>query len=158
MNEGFAGEQSTFPNEMLVLDIGGEGRHPEAWNLNLHATRTCGPDRGSPIPRLIQARGELIPLVDGCVDVLIAERTPLRRATLAEMLRIAQPHAIIILRHICPHRLDPHRFAVGVFPGTVTQRKLPLGDRVLQETLIRLDPARFSQGGGQLARQIPMSS
>ena len=35
---------------MFILDIGGEGRHPDAWNLNPRKTKTLGPDRGLPIP------------------------------------------------------------------------------------------------------------
>jgi hypothetical protein len=62
----------------FILDIGGEGRHPTAWNLNPRATKTLGPDRGEPIPRLIRGRGESIPLPDRSVDVVIVEQTPLQ--------------------------------------------------------------------------------
>lgn len=122
----------------LVLDIGGEGRHPQAWNLNPRRRKTIGPDRGQPIPRLIIGRGDAIPLADASVDMLIAERVPLRPATLAEMLRVAKPSATIILRHAqVPHH-DPHRLAVRMLIGTVRQSTTKIGRQSVQETVIVL--------------------
>jgi hypothetical protein len=120
----------------FVLDIGGEGRNAHAWNLNPRSLRTFGPDRGQVIPRLILARGEAIPLVDGCVDVLIVERTPLRLATLREMLRVARPSAQAILRHVVTPAGDPHRIALQALPGTNTRRFTTIGIHRVQETVI----------------------
>jgi hypothetical protein len=112
--------EPTFMSERpVILDIGGEGRHPEAWNLNPRSRKTLGQQRGELIPRLIQGRGDCIPLPDRTVDVLIVERTPLRLPTLSEMLRVASPAARIILRHANAHRRDPHRLAVQVLKGDV---------------------------------------
>lgn len=123
----------------MVLDIGGEGRHPEAWNLNPRLHKTLGQQRGALIPRLIQGRGECIPLHDGTVDVLIVERTPLRAATLAEILRVARPSATIILRHAVAHQRDPHLHAVRVLKGIVKQRAAMIDRLPVQETIIRLN-------------------
>ena len=62
-----------MPTIPMILDIGGEGRHPEAWNLNPRSRKTVGKQRGELIPLLIQGRGESIPLADRTVDVLIVE-------------------------------------------------------------------------------------
>jgi hypothetical protein len=122
----------------MVLDIGGEGRHPEAWNLNPRSQKTLGPHRGEQIPRLIQGRGEFIPLHVRTVDVLIVERTPLRAATLTEILRVARPSAEIILRHAIALQRDPHRHALRVLKGIVEQRAAMIGRLPVQETIIRL--------------------
>ena len=122
----------------FVLDIGGEGRNAHAWNLNPRRLRTFGPQRGQLIPRLILARGEAIPLVDHCVDVLIVERTPLRLATLREMLRVARPSAQVILRHVVTPAGDPHRIALQSLPGTNTRRFTTIGIHRVQETVITL--------------------
>ena len=122
----------------MILDIGGEGRHPEAWNINPRSRKSLGQQRGEVIPRLIQGRSESIPLPDGCVQVLIVERTPLRQATLSEMLRVASPSARIILRHANAHRRDPHQLAVQTLKGAVEQCTVMIGRQLLQETIIRL--------------------
>lgn len=36
-----------------LLDIGGEGRYLDAWNLNHNRMKTLGPEKRSPIPRRI---------------------------------------------------------------------------------------------------------
>jgi hypothetical protein len=131
-------ELAFLPDNPMMLDIGGEGRHLEAWNLNPKIRKTLGQQRGEPIPRLIQERGERIPLPNRTVDVVIVERTPLRLATLSEMLRVARPSARIILRHACAHRRDPHQLAVQMLTGAVEQRMAMIGKQPVQETVIRL--------------------
>ncbi len=133
-----------LPPGSFTLDLGGEGRHPGAWNLNPRRRRTIGAERGEPIPQLIQARGEQIPLPDDSVDILIVERTPLRRATLAEILRVTRPAARIILRHANAHSRDPHRIAVQVLHGTVERRFTRVGLQTLQETVIHLSDSAAS--------------
>jgi hypothetical protein len=132
---------ATLPSPLeapFVLDIGGEGRTPDAWNLNPRSVRTFGSERGTPIPRLILARGEAIPLPDDCVDVLIAERTPLRRATLNEILRVARPSATVMLRHVVTPAGDPHRFALQVLRGVSRRSFTYIGAHRVQETVITL--------------------
>jgi ubiquinone/menaquinone biosynthesis C-methylase UbiE len=134
-----------------ILDIGGEGRHPEAWNLNPRRHKTFGPERGQLIPRWIEGRGERIPLPDRSVDVLIVERTPLLPATLVEIARVASPTARIILRHVPAHHLDPHRLAVEVLSGKIERGTITIGSHRLQETVI----CRVGEAGSAAARWLP---
>ncbi len=129
--------RSTSPH-LVILDIGGEGRHAAAWNVNPRTRRTCGPRLGELIPRLIHARGDRIPLADGSVDVLIVERTPLVHATLREILRVARPRARIILRHAHQTFSDPHRLAVEMLKRTVRQSLTAIGRQPVKQTVIRL--------------------
>jgi hypothetical protein len=122
--------------ERFILDIGGEGRHEEAWNLNPRALRSVGEEIGQPIPRLIRGRGDAIPLRDQCVDVLIVERTPLLLPTLNEMLRVARPNAQAILRHAVTPAGDPHRLATRVLKGAIRQRMTVIGRQQVQETIV----------------------
>ncbi len=122
----------------FVLDIGGEGRHPLAWNLNKRVARSFGPARGEPIPRLICGRGDAIPLGDDSVDQIIVERTPLRAAALREILRVAKPAATVTLRHAVTPAGDPHRLALRLLPGTVQRRNMHIGANLLRETVIAL--------------------
>ena len=128
--------------DQFVLDIGGEGRHRDAWNLNPSPVKTCGPERGQPIPRWIEGRGDAIPLEDGVADVIIMERTPLLRAVVAEIRRVLKPTGTAILRHVRPLGRDPHRDLAELLPGQREQRTWQAGRHVLQETVIRLDPSR----------------
>lgn len=122
----------------LILDIGGEGRHPTAWNLNPRGLKSFGPEQGTRIPRWIAGRGEQIPLPDNCVDVLIVERTPLRPATLAEMARVVKPSGTAILRHAVGPLGNPHRLATRVLRGRTSARMTSIGKIVVQETVVTL--------------------
>lgn len=128
----------------FILDIGGEGRHDAAWNLNPRTLRTIGPKRGQPIPRLIRGRGENIPLPCNSVDQVIVERTPLRTETLHEIRRVAKFGALIILRHAPVSWFDPHRFVEALLPGKARRRLTQIEEQILQETMIVLALPAFS--------------
>ena len=127
--------QRAVPN--LVIDIGGEGRHAEAWKLNLSPIKTLGPDRGSPIPRLILGRAEAIPLPNQCASVIFMERTPLRVEALREIRRVIRDDGTIILRHSIPPTLEPHRTACRFLPGRAFRRWFQVSGRWMQETVFQ---------------------
>jgi len=118
----------------LLLDIGGEGRYAKAWNLNPSRVKTLGPEKGTPIERLIYGRAEAIPLPDRSVRWILVERTPLRREALQEIARVIIPGGAIVLRHVAAPHLDRHRAAKAILPGCVKQRLLRLGGQTVQET------------------------
>lgn len=118
----------------LVLDIGGEGRHPGAWNLNPSPVRTLAPGRGQPIPRHLAGRADAIPLPDRSVDKVIVERCPLSATALREIARVVRRPGTIVLRHAVPPGTDPHAAARGILPGQAADRLIWLGRRQLQET------------------------
>ena len=120
---------------VFVLDVGGEGRYAEAWNLNPSAVKTFGPDRGPPIPRLIVGRAERIPLPDNSVNLIISERTPLRREAFSEINRVISTEGRVILRHALPPGFDPHREAYGLLSGQMRRRTIVTPGNRLQETV-----------------------
>ncbi len=122
----------------IRLDIGGEGRYEDAWNLNPSAVRTVGPHCGELIPQRIPGRAEAIPLPNQSVARVIMERTPLRKASLYEIARIVDRHGTIVLRHATPPNFDPHLLARVLLPGHVTQRRVRIDRQVLQETCFQL--------------------
>ena len=123
----------------LTLDIGGEGRHLDAWNLNPSATKTLGPDRGRPIRRHILGRAEAIPYPDQSVDRIIVERTPLRKAALTEIVRVIALGGSVMLRHAVPFDIDPHALAKEILPGRVTQRLVQMSGQTLQQIHIQIE-------------------
>ncbi len=122
------------PDKPLVLDIGGEGRHPQAWNLNRSRVKTCGPDAGQPIPRHLAGRADQIPLPDASVDEIIVERTPLSRAALLEIRRVLVPGGSLTLRHAIPPRIDPHALARQTLGQAGETEYVTVAARVLQQT------------------------
>jgi len=123
----------------LTLDIGGEGRHADAWNLNPSRVKTIGPDRGAPIPRLLVGRADAIPLADNSVECVIVERMPLLEPALREIARVIAAGGEIILRHAVPPGVDPHAVARRLLPGVVSVRRVRVGSQTLQETTFCLE-------------------
>jgi hypothetical protein len=120
----------------LILDIGGEGRHPLAWNVNPSQWCTYGPQRGEPIPRWIEGRADAIPLPDRVVDVVLMERTPLTRAGCHEIRRVVRTGGTIVLRHVRPFGWDPHVVAKDILIGEVQMRDCEVGGKPCQELVI----------------------
>ena len=128
----------------FVLDIGGEGRHHEAWNLNPSLVKTVGPRRGEAIPRLILGRADAVPFADRSIDRVISERTPLTGEALGEIGRIIRPGGTILLRHaFCP-RCDRHALARRILPGEVLQRIQSMWGAWIEESEFLVEPTRQS--------------
>lgn len=122
----------------FVVDIGGEGRHPLAWNVNPRALKTIGPQKGQPIPRRLPGRGDSVPLADHQADVVIVERTPLSREACEEIRRIARRRAIVVLRHVRAFSFDPHRLAKELLGSHWCERQCSVGASLCQETVFEL--------------------
>ena len=135
---GAGADRGIRPGNGLTLDVGGEGRHPEAWNVNVSRTKTVGPQRGQPIPRLIVARADALPFADGVASVVVLERTPLRRSVIEELIRVVQPTGTIILRHVPFSDSDRHAPAAELIPGRKHQSRVLIGRQVVQETRFQL--------------------
>lgn len=125
----------------LVLDIGGEGRYRRAWNLNPRTRRTIGPLRGQRIPRLIQGRGECVPLPADSVDLVIVERTPLRAATIDEIRRVTKPGGWVLLRHALAPTAHPHLPARRLLDGTAYTTAARIGRQSVTQTIFRIADA-----------------
>ncbi len=128
----------------IVLDIGGEGRHPHAWNINRSATRTLGQAAGEPIPRVIVARADNLPFPDNHIQSIIVERTPVTRAAAHEISRVIQPGGQVVLRHVPLPDRDRHGPVLAVLRGEVRRRSTKIHGQMVQETTITLregDPA-----------------
>ncbi len=117
-----------------LLDIGGEGRHENAWNLNPRSLKTLGRNKGVAIPRHILGRAERIPLPDRSVQQIIMERTPLRRAAVLEMIRVVVPGGTIILRHYADSRRNPHVMAQQLIDADFLVQQIKIGRQELQQT------------------------
>ncbi len=140
--QGFS--PSSLPGP-LIVDIGGEGRYPQAWNINPRELKTLGPQRGQPIPRHIRGRADRLPLPSGSVDLVIVERTPLSRNALHEIVRVVSPDGFVILRHAPTPNGDSHELAKQIIPGFVSQQIVRLGNQSVQESVFCQNFERLDQ-------------
>jgi ubiquinone/menaquinone biosynthesis C-methylase UbiE len=124
----------------ITLDIGGEGRHPGALNVNLSRVKTLGTDRGGLIPNLIVARADRLPFADRSVARVIVERTPLSRQALTEIARVIAPEGTIELSHVPLPDADRHAQAVAMLPGRVERCRRQIGGQWVQETHFAIPP------------------
>ncbi len=120
----------------ITLDIGGEGRHPRAVNLNRYRHKTLGPKRGEPIPNLIVGHAERIPMADRSISHVIVERTPLSQRALAEIARVIAPGATIELVHVPLPDEDRHARALKMLHGKVERSHLQIAGQWVQRTRI----------------------
>ncbi len=121
-------------NQIELLDVGGEGRHENAWNLNPRSLKTLGLDKGDAIPRHIPGRAECIPLPDGSVQQIIMERAPLRRAAVLELVRVLTPGGTIILRHHAGNGRNPHVIAQELIDADFSVQQITIDCQQLQQT------------------------
>jgi ubiquinone/menaquinone biosynthesis C-methylase UbiE len=126
----------------ITVDIGGEGRHPGALNVNRSRSKTLGADRGALIPNLIVARADRLPLADSSVARVIVERTPLNREALAEIARVIAPSGTIELAHVPLPDADRHSHALATLPGSVERRLRLLNGQWVQETRFSVPASR----------------
>jgi|SRR6056297_1272719 len=130
---------------IYLLDIGGEGRHTEAINVNPSPTKTLGPNKVEPIPNHLFGRADSIPLPGDSVAAIIMGRTPPKRTAIKEILRVVHSSGTITLRHHVSIHHDPHRIARQRIPGLTTSGRASLGNQKLIETALLLSPAQSNR-------------
>ena len=123
----------TYRLRNISLDVGGEGRYPEFWNVNPSRLKTLGCERGKPIPRWVYGRVQNIPFDDNSVQNLIVERAPLMRHGVREILRVIRPGGTVVLRHA--NIMDPHEYAHSLISANVSERLVLLGKQQVRETV-----------------------
>ena len=124
-----------------IIDIGGEGRHPRAWNVNPSRTITLGKNAGKSIPRLIVARADALPFPTDGVSDIIVERTPLSRAALWEISRVIAPGGRVVIRHVPFPDRDRHRAAIEILAGNVNRTTTTIhGQRTIETTIVVQGP------------------
>lgn len=112
-----------FRRHRIHIDVGGEGRHRRAVNLNPRRETTTSGVPGRPIPRLVQGLGEQMPFRSQTADVLTVENTPLRPGAAAELGRVIRSGGIIVLKHPADYAERAHRQVIEIVRGRYTRRR-----------------------------------
>lgn len=131
------GNEQNAPAEPRIIDIGGEGRHPQAWNVNPSPVRTLGPRKGMPIERHIAGRAAELPFADNSIQTIIVERTPLPREALLEIARVVAQGGSIVLRLAPLPWFDPLALAKQILPGDWTERTGSIDGQPIVEARFR---------------------
>jgi len=104
------------------VDIGGEGRYPDAINLNPIKVQTTTGTPGNPIPNLVQGTGENAPFLSNSVDKITVESAPIRPGTASEIQRMIKPGGEIRLMHPADYAVGAHQHVIDKVGGSVTQQ------------------------------------
>ena len=103
---------SKTPPKPVHIDIGGEGRYPDAINLNPNYD-------GLPKPT-VGGLGEQAPFKSSVADLVTVESAPLRPGTITEIARIAKPGSEIRLVHPADYAAQNHQKVIDAVKGTAT--------------------------------------
>ncbi len=122
------------------LDIGGEGRHPGAINVNPNTTTSTTGTAGRPIPNLVQATGERLPFGNQVADIITIENTPISQATASQVARVIKPGGEIRLVGPADYAQVAHQRVIQALPpgATVTQTTVGTGETAVTTTIIRV--------------------
>ena len=114
------------------LDIGGEGRYPNAVNVN-----RARPDQlPHAVPNMVRAHGERLPFRDRCADTITLENAQIKPGTGSEIARVIKPGGTIRLVGPADVAKTAHADIARAVGGTVTQTTTGSGDQAITTTTI----------------------
>lgn len=140
-NEAAAGKKIALKGEPTVhIDIGGEGRYPDAINVNPNTTTTTTGTAGRPIQNLVQATSERLPFANQSVDVITLENLQITQTTASEIARVIKPGGKIRLVGPADYARTAHQRVIQALPrgSTVGQTTVGTGDTAMTTTIIRV--------------------
>ena len=118
----------------VTVDIGGEGRHPSAINLNINVLQTI--NEPTPTPNVILGSAFSLPFDDQSIDHLVVESAPFNPEEIARVLR---PAGTVRVFHPAEMEQRHARLAEAV-GGQVSTRRTKFGDIDMLETTIVAPP------------------
>ena len=136
----------------VVIDVGGEGKHPGAINLNPGRLTSTTGEPGRPIPRLVQGVGERMPLATGSADRVLVESAPLRDGAAAELARVIKPGGTIRLAHPADYARKSHGAVIRAVGGRARQRTVGGMTVTIITAPDRAPPRRSPPGSSRVAR------
>jgi len=121
----YQGLRGRFDPKRIVIDIGGEGRHADALNVNPFRVTTTTGAPGRPIPNHVPFDGKRLPFGDRSVDIIHLENSPIRPDTIAEIKRVLRPGGEI--RLVGPEDVSAslHQQIADAVGGRVFQTTVP---------------------------------
>ena len=119
-------DPATFGFDPVVIDIGGEGRYPNAINVN-PATNGSYPPYEGKIPNRVDSFGEKLPFPDNSVDGIVIESGPINPDVIQEVVRVLKPGGSVRLVTPLPEAEKLHESVIEALGGAATQRPVQMG-------------------------------
>ena len=113
-------DPATFGFAPVVIDIGGEGRYPNAINVNPSEVPSLRP--GGTIPNRVDAFGEKLPFPDNSVDGIVIESGPINPDVIREIVRVLKPGGSIRLLSPPEFAKEAHESVLKAVGGEMSQR------------------------------------
>jgi len=113
--------QAPTSGKPLHIDIGGEGRYPNATNVNPNNVTSTTGAPGRPIPNHVPGTGQKLPFGNGVADGISLENAPILPETAAEIARVIKPGGSIRLVSPAEYAKVAHQRVIDAVGGTVVQ-------------------------------------
>jgi hypothetical protein len=110
------------PNRPVHIDIGGEGRYPNAINVNPNTTTSTTGTAGRTIPNRVAGRGEGLPFGARHADGISLENAPITAQTAAEIARVIKPGGSIRLVSPSDYAAAAHKRVIDSISGCNVQQ------------------------------------
>ena len=104
------------------IDIGGEGRYPNAINVNPNTTTSTTGTAGRTIPNHVPGRGERLPFGARNADGISLENAPITAQTAAEIARVIKPGGSIRLVSPSDYAAAAHKRVIDSISGCNVQQ------------------------------------
>jgi hypothetical protein len=110
------------PNRPVHIDIGGEGRYPNAINVNPNTNTSTTGTAGRTIPNRVPGRGESLPFGARHADGISLENAPITAQTAAEIARVIKPGGSIRLVSPSDYAAVAHKRVIDAISGCNVQQ------------------------------------
>jgi hypothetical protein len=117
-----SGTQTNAPNRPVHIDIGGEGRYPNAINVNPKTTTSTTGTAGRTIPNRVPGRGESLPFGARHADGISLENAPITAQTAVEIARVIKPGGSIRLVSPSDYAAAAHKRVIDSISGCNVQQ------------------------------------
>jgi hypothetical protein len=119
------------------IDIGGEGRYPNAINVNPNTTTSTTGTAGRTIPNHVPGRGERLPFGARNADGISLENAPITAQTGAEIARVIKPGGSIRLVSPSDYAAAAHKRVIDSISGCNVQQSTVNGTTTTTITVPR---------------------
>jgi SAM-dependent methyltransferase len=124
------------------FDIGGEGKYPDAVNVNPNETTTTTGAPGRTIPNLLKVTGEELSAANASADIITVENAPISAKTASQIARVIKPGGQILLESPAGYATTAHQRVIDAIGrgARAVQQTTGVGETAVTKTIIKVAP------------------